>query len=97
MRVADDIAALEAESLRIVEAISGERTPDAQIDARIAALRERAAAVFPGHPEVFETIYARRFQRLRRRFRPSPALFGGGAAAPAAPPRVSPASASTRA
>ena len=75
MRVDPEIADLERECLRIVELICSESVPDAEIDRRIARLRDRTATVFPDRPDVFDRTYARRFQRLRTRFRPAPGLF----------------------
>ena len=75
MRVDPAIADLEQECLRIVQLICSETVPGDEIDRRIARLRDRTGAVFPDRPDVFERTYGRRFQRLRTRFRPAPALF----------------------
>jgi len=71
-----EILDLERESYRIVGMICAETVPETEVQAAIEHLRRRTSEVFPGDPRVFERIYARRFSRLRTRFRPAPSLFG---------------------
>ena len=70
-----EIDQLERASYRIVGMICSETVPEPEIQAAIAALRGRAAEVFPEDPRFFDRLYGRRFARLRTRFRPAPALF----------------------
>lgn len=70
-----DIEELDRESYRIVGMICSEAVPEPEVQAAIESLRERAGSVFPGNPQVFERVYARRFARLRTRFRPAKGLF----------------------
>jgi hypothetical protein len=70
-----DIQDLDRESYRIVGMICAETVPETEVQAAIARLRRRTSEIFPEDPSVFERIYARRFSRLRTRFRPAPSLF----------------------
>jgi hypothetical protein len=70
-----EIQDLDRESYRIVGMICAETFPEADVQAAIESLRRRTSEVFPDDPRVFERIYARRFSRLRTRFRPAPGLF----------------------
>lgn len=71
-----EIVDLDRESYRIVGMICAETVPEGEVQAAIDHLRRRTSEVFPEDPRVFERIYARRFSRLRTRFRPAPGLFG---------------------
>lgn len=70
-----EIQDLDRESYRIVGMICAETVPEGEVQAAIEHLRARTSQVFPGDAHVFERIYARRFSRLRTRFRPAPGLF----------------------
>jgi hypothetical protein len=74
-KVSPEIQQLESESYRIVGMICSEAVPEERLAAAISELRQHTEAVFPGHPELFDRTYGRRFQRLRTRFRPARNLF----------------------
>ena len=70
-----EIRELDRDSYKIVGMICSESAPEPEVQAAIDRLRHRAAEIFPDDPRVFDRVYARRFARLRTRFRPAPALF----------------------
>lgn len=60
---------LQKQADRICSRILDEEYPDIDVEIAIANLREQAVEWFPDREELFEMIYASRFERLRQQFR----------------------------
>lgn len=63
------IRRFQARADRIASQILDERIPWEDIVLRIESLRREAENLFPDRTELFDWIYVRRFERLRRQFR----------------------------
>jgi len=62
------MALLQREADRIAVLILSTDLPEIDIVIQVERLRERCEELFPGRGDLFEMIYASRFERLREQF-----------------------------